>query len=134
MQRKKLTNIEGVNSIKLKKKWISRKWTEQRKWYLVYYRSLWLSCFKLLEILCFAVVYISVEIVKYLLSIMTSLPLSSSKSMNEYEELKILFKSYVIAHIITVCISIFKFLWKHFLMDWKYIVLNIQFLSKPPKI
>lgn len=65
---------------------------------------------KALEILCFAVVQISIEMVKYLFSIMESLPLNSSESMNAYKDLKILFKSYAIMHIIMVYISIFKFL------------------------
>lgn len=60
---------------------------------------------------CFwTVIYISIEMVKYLFSIMLSLPFNTSGRMNAYKELKILLKSYVIVYIVTVYISIFKFI------------------------
>lgn len=67
--------------------------------------------------------------VKYLFSIIASLPHNSSERMNTYKEFKILFRSYVIVHIITVYISIFTFL-KTFVKGWKYFLLNTQSLSE----
>lgn len=60
--------------------------------------------------LCFAVVYISIAIVKYLFNIIASFPLNSSKSMNAYKGHKILLKSYIIVHIIIVYVFIFEFI------------------------
>ena len=47
---------------------------------------------------------------KYLFSTMVSLPFNTSGRMNAYKEIKILLNSYVIVHILTVYISIFKFI------------------------
>lgn len=54
----------------------------------VYYRFLHLFYFQGIWELWFAVVCISIEMIKYLLSIMASFSLNSSERMNTYENLK----------------------------------------------
>lgn len=69
----------------------------------------------------FSVIYVSIEMVKYLFSIMASLPFNSSESMSSYKELKILFK-----HYICVCYKIyFQISLKIFLIGWKDAIINI---------